>query len=69
MPRYTVNGHLTISISTTVEAKSVREAKRLALEQPLQDFCHQCSSADPVDYWATCGELDGEPQIDSVEEE
>lgn len=68
MTRYIVNGHVTVSISTTVEAKSVREAKRLALEQPMQSFCSQCSSGHD-EQWVTSGELDGEPQIDSVEEE
>ena len=66
MGRYIVNGHVTISISTTVVASSVVAARRKALERGMQSLCHQCATGDPEEEWVTSGELDGEPVITDV---
>ncbi len=69
LKKYRVTGEVTISVSVVVEAGSVREAKRLALEAPMMSLCHQCASGD-ADAWSTSGELDGEvSKITEVYEE
>ena len=68
MKDFTVTGHVTISVSTHVRAKSKAEAKRLAAERGMQGLCYQCSTAHPDEEWVTGGELDGEPTILGAEE-
>lgn len=63
MKEYTVSGHVTVSVSTTVYAKSKVEAKRLAAERSIKDLCHQCSR-DSDDEWVI--DTDGEVAITEV---
>jgi hypothetical protein len=63
MKEYTVIGHVTVSVSTTVYAKSKAEAKRIAGERMLKDLCHQCSR-ESDDEWVI--DTDGEVAITEV---
>lgn len=67
--KYVASGEITISVSTTVKATSVTQAKRLAAEQPMQSLCGQCGHPDYDNEWGTSGELDGEVKITSAEED
>ena len=65
--KYLVTGCVTISVHTEVTAKSVREAKRKALELPLCSVHHDtydepCDNDGNWTEWRTSGELDGEVQ-------
>lgn len=66
--KYRVSAVVTISILTDVEAADPKEAELAALDQPMQEFCFQCSDTDPEEQWVTSGELDGEPKKLRVEE-
>lgn len=60
--KYRVIGHVTISVSVVVDAKSPEEARRLALDAPMQSLCNQCASGVDEE-WSTSGELDGSVTI------
>jgi hypothetical protein len=61
---------MTISVHTTVYADSPEEAKEIALkERSPMSLCYQCSHGEPESEWVTSGELDGEPDVQDVEEE
>lgn len=60
--KYRVTAEITISVSTDVEATSKAEAIKLARDQPMMSFCHQCSRGEPEIEWVTSGELDGIPR-------
>lgn len=66
--KYQVSGVMTIGVFCIVEANSEAEARERAEEADIMTFCHQCAGPDPTDQWVTSGELDGEPQIETVEE-
>lgn len=66
---FRVTGHVTISVSTVVEAKNAEEAIDKAAEHGMQSFCHQCSSEDDKSQWVIGGELDGEVVEMRAEEE
>lgn len=68
MSTYWVSGQVTISVSTRVEAKSKKEAKKLAADRGLVNLCRQCADGDPDDEWVTSGELDGIPSILEINE-
>lgn len=65
--KYRVVGHVTISVSVLVEAKSEKKAKTSALQMPMQTFCYECANGQD-DEWSTSGELDGEVTVTAVEE-
>lgn len=67
MPKFTVSGHVTISVNTDVVAKSRAEAKRIAAERGMMSFCHQCATGEPHCEWVTSGEPDGEVTITGTE--
>jgi hypothetical protein len=60
MSRYRIDGFVTVSISTYVEADSEKEAIENC-EASLPNLCHKCASNDGDDQWSLSGELDGEP--------
>jgi len=66
--RYRVTGLVTISVHVEVEAKSKAAARILATEMPMQQLCNHCADGDDGS-WSTGGELDGEPRIETVEEQ
>jgi hypothetical protein len=65
--KYRVVSRVTISMHTDVEAKSIKDAKEIALGRPLVRLCWQCSGGDKTTKWCTSGELDGEPKIVEVD--
>jgi hypothetical protein len=69
--KYYVNGVVTISVGCVVEADSAAQAKELAEETGLMNFCHQCSGGaneERMDEWRTSGELDGTVVVLGAEE-
>jgi hypothetical protein len=56
--KYLVSGHMTISMSVEIEAKSPEEAKKRAAKAPIISLCRQCAEGEPGE-WVTSGELDG----------
>lgn len=61
MAKYTFSAEGTISLTCTVEADSLREAKRMVREDAaMMGLCHQCAGGDDGE-WCTSGELDCEP--------
>lgn len=62
MNEYTLTTEITISLSTKVRARSLKEAIANAQERGVQGLCHQCSTGTPDTSWSTSGELDGDPQ-------
>lgn len=68
MAEFVVVSEVTISMHTRVEAKTAKEAVRVAEGRGMVGLCHQCSGGDPREEWVTSGELDGEPQKIRVEE-
>jgi hypothetical protein len=68
MKTYRVKAIITISLSTLVKAKSEKEAVELARSRELQSLPDDgYYTAD--EYWCHSGELDGEPQELTAEEE
>lgn len=61
---FVVRTTMTVSISTRVRAKSLGEARELALERSVADLCHQCSDEHEGE-WSV--ELDGEIDTDKLE--
>lgn len=60
--RYTVSAMVTISIHTEVEAKSKKEAIKIAEGRSMTDIIDGDRTATPSDEcWVTSGELDGIP--------
>lgn len=57
-----LTAEVTISLSTVVQARSLKEAYALAEDRPLIGLCHQCASGTDTEEWVTSGELDGEPR-------
>lgn len=45
--KWFVSGSATISVYTVVYAETEEEARELAAEQPVQTFCHYCSTGSP----------------------
>jgi hypothetical protein len=68
MKTYIVTGTVTVSVRTTVQARSPEEAKEKAFENNLPTLCYQCASNDGIGEWSLSGELDGEVQIDEAQE-
>lgn len=66
MAKYRVLGVMTISVHVDVEAKNATEARRIAESAGIMSLCHQCASGEEG-AWSTSGELDSEPEIESVE--
>ncbi len=64
---YRVNGLVTISISTLVNAKSAEDAIRIATNRSMCAIYE--SGSDETEEWVTSGELDGEPRGLTAEEE
>jgi hypothetical protein len=66
---YLVSGQVTISITTLVEADSPEEAKEIAADRQMQmvDDVGRHGQT-PEEVWCHSGELDGEAQINRVEE-
>jgi hypothetical protein len=64
---YRVNGQVTISISTLVNAKSAEDAIRIATNRSMCAIYE--SGSDETEEWVTSGELDGEPRGLTAEEE
>ena len=66
--KYTVSGHVMISVATIVEAKSKAEARRIAETRGVMGLCHHCASGDSADSEFVTGDgLDGEVTITSVD--
>lgn len=67
MAKYRISASLTISVITEVEAASEEEAVSEAFGRPVIDLCHHCAGDESVgSEWVTTGELDGEPDDESV---
>lgn len=64
--KYRVSGTVTISVFVDVEASSEEDAKDKADAADMMHLCYACSRADDG-IWSTSGELDGIPEILSVE--
>lgn len=60
MPRYILNGQVTISITGVVEADNAAEALAMAEDMRMPDFCHACGRTHELDEstWDV-DELDG----------
>lgn len=67
MKKWTVTGHVTISVTTVVEAKSEAMARRIANTRQLSTV-HVPSDADENSEWVSGEELDGEVSVVSVDE-
>jgi hypothetical protein len=65
MPKYIVSGTVTISCMVEVEAESAEAAREAAEGADMMTLCYQCSHVE-ADVWCA-GELDGIPEIESVE--
>ena len=66
--KYRVEGQVTISISTLVNAESEADAIRIATNRRMCDIYESVS--DETSEWVTSGELDGEPcRLTAKEEE
>lgn len=46
MPTFTVYSVLHVGVFTTVEAKSEKRARRIALERSPVGLCHQCGGSE-----------------------
>lgn len=69
MAKYLVTSLVTISMSIVVEADSEMEAREKAEDCHIMSLCHFCSRGSNYikDEWRTSGEIDGIPEIHSVE--
>jgi hypothetical protein len=63
--KFTINGRVTVSCFTTVEADTEEEARAIAAERELAGLCHMPFDADHDEAWHI--ETDGEPEVDSDE--
>lgn len=64
--KYFVTGEVTISAHIEVEATSEEEAREIASKAGNMSFCYSCARGEEG-VWSTCGELDGEVTITTVE--
>jgi hypothetical protein len=61
MAEHTFVINATITLSVTVEARTLAEAVKLAQESGVMSLCHQCAEGEKG-AWSTSGELDyGDP--------
>lgn len=67
MSKYLVKGLITISTFIEVEADSEEAARERAVDSPVMTLCNHCADRKPDGEWVTSGELDGTPEIESVE--
>ncbi len=66
---FTVNGHVTISCFTRVEANSPEEAQAIARQRQMCMVSDPARSGeDPNEVWFHNGELDGQPEVTGVEQ-
>jgi len=64
MPKFRVHGTVGISVSTEVESDTPQNARVIALGR----LCGSVHDAgDALECWVTNGDLDGEPEVVSVE--
>ena len=69
MPKYTISGRVTISCYTEVEAASPKQAREFAALRPMCSVLEIERMGETAgDVWSHGGELDGTPEIVSVEE-
>jgi len=67
MTTYRVNGTVTVSATTVVEADSPEQAKQIANDRQLAGLCHMPFDADEDETWHL--ETDGVPEVIDVDEE
>lgn len=60
--KYTINGTVTVSCFTTVDADSEEEARAIAKARPLAELCHMPFSDDHDEAWHL--DTDGDPKLD-----
>jgi len=63
--KYRVHAFATIEMFTKIEADTEEEARDIACQRSIVRLL---SDGNPDDEWVTSGELDGEPEVDDVEE-
>ena len=64
MPKFRVHGTVGISVSTEVESDTPQNARTIAYERLCGNIV---DTGDDRECWVTSGELDGIPEITSVE--
>jgi hypothetical protein len=69
MPIFYASGMVTISLGARIEAPNEETAREMAEELYLPSLCYHCAKAghDDPKAWGLSGELDGTPEIESVE--
>lgn len=67
MARYRCVAHVTISVSTLVDADSEEQALEIAAERELQGLPANDSGYPEDEYWCHGGELDGSPENIHIE--
>ena len=60
--RYALSADVTVSLTIEVQAKTEKEAIRLAQEASMQSLCWSCASSEEGGVWRLSGELDGEAE-------
>ena len=61
--KFNINGRVTVSCFTTVEANTEEEAREIAAGRGLAGLCHMPFDAESDEAWHL--DTDGEPEVDN----